>query len=158
MGKDTCRHAIGLLTGVFLALSIDKISAQPEEGRQEKTAQEAVMQDAIVRPRMEYDAEGLKDPFSDPFKGEDKPITTEKPVAPISAEPPPSFTIQGTIWEGKIPLAIVNNKVVKEGDTLEGAKIKTIEKKGITILFKGKEYNVPSTHIAASSNANPQGD
>lgn len=107
-----------------------------------------------LRPKIEYDVETLKDPFISPFTEESKPLA-EKPITEVVVENPPILTIQGIISGGRLPQAIINNKVVKEGDTVEEAKIVRIGKKGITVFFKGREFDIPSSQAKSSSNTEP---
>ena len=52
---------------------------------------------------------------------------------------PPSLTIQGLIWNTDMPQAIVNGKIVKIGDIIDGAEVINISKEGITIRHNDKE-------------------
>ena len=113
---------------IFKALGLEK-TAQPE---------------VIVRPNVEYKAEGLRDPFQGPIRKE----TGEEP-GKITETPPPSLTVQGIIWGGRFPQAIINNKVVKVGDTIEGVRITDINKDGITIFYEDRQYNLSSPAAGA---------
>jgi type II secretory pathway component PulC len=55
----------------------------------------------------------------------------------------PSLVVSGLIWGGNIPQAIINGKILKEGDTVEGAEILEIKKEGVIIIYKGKEFTIP---------------
>jgi hypothetical protein len=48
------------------------------------------------------------------------------------------------IWGSSLPQAIVNNKVVKVGDKIEGAEVVSIDKQGVTVLFANKEHKLSS--------------
>ena len=115
-----------LTMGVFQVKTLS--AAQPENspGQQEQ----------INRPKVEYKAQGLRDPF--------QPLLTEQKVnnvaVPQEEKPLPNFTVQGVVWGGVFPQAIINDKIVKIGDMLGEAKILEIDKKGITVLFANKEY------------------
>lgn len=110
----------------------------------------------ISRPRMEYKAEGLRDPFEGALK-EPAPVKEEQLPQPVSQTPPP-LSVQGIIWGGNFPLAIINNKVVKVGDTLEGAEILNISKEGVTIKFTGNTFNLMSPSAASMPNNKPGGE
>jgi len=47
----------------------------------------------------------------------------------------PKFELNGILWDPEKPLAVINNSVVKEGDIVEGVKIKKI-KPGYVVLEK----------------------
>jgi type II secretory pathway component PulC len=92
-----------------------------------------------------YTSASLRDPFEDYLSPKTK---TKKGLKPVTAEeeekpkPLPAFTIQGIIWEGVIPMAIINDKVVKVGDVIEGANIISIDKEGVNFLYYGREYKL----------------
>jgi hypothetical protein len=96
----------------------------------------------INRPKVEYVAGNLRDPFNP--SGITRESEPQGPVQVVTktVENPPALTVQGLVWGGTFPQAIINNKVVKEGDIVEGAKIISIEKKGITVFFKGGQFNL----------------
>ncbi len=113
--------------------------------------------EVIVRPKIEYDAQGLRDPFKGAVR-EEKVAPEETRVPETQENPPPQLTIQGIIWGGPFPLGIINNKVLKVGDTIDGARIISIDKEGVTIFFEGMQYNFPSPAAAISGpSINPQG-
>jgi len=83
--------------------------------------------------KIEYKAEGLKDPFQEE--------EIEAPV-PERKRALPSLTIQGIVWGGSFPQAIINNKVVRAGDTIEGVEITDINKNGVTVFFENQKYTL----------------
>ncbi|MFA5115171.1 MAG: hypothetical protein WC469_03805 [Candidatus Omnitrophota bacterium] len=95
---------------------------------------------AKLKSGIEYKAEGLADPFID-FKTEKKKEDTHKTE---KLKPLPSLVVQGMIWGGNLPQAIINNKVLTIGDAIEGVKIKSIDKEGISVLFEGQLYKIAS--------------
>jgi len=107
----------------------------------------------IVRPIIEYSSGDLRDPFIDLFQlsieneqkeKEMKNIRVPKEVTKTQ-EPLPSlekFKVQGVIWGGKFPQAIINNKVLGVGDSIDGVEIVNIEKKGITLNLAGRAFNL----------------
>lgn len=91
-----------------------------------------------------YTSDSRRDPFEDYLSPK---VKTKKGLKPVTAEeekpkPLPTFTIQGIIWEGIIPMAIINDNVVKVGDVLEGARIIGIDKEGVNFLYYGREYKL----------------
>jgi len=95
----------------------------------------------LERPQVEYRAAELRDPFISILQKEDLSQANKSPETEI---PPPKLDIQGIIWGDGPNRAIVNNKVVTEGDNIEGAKVIKIDKDGIIILYSGKEYSFSS--------------
>jgi len=48
--------------------------------------------------------------------------------------------LQGVIWSLTDSRALINNKIFKLGDEIDGAKIIKIDKKGVTFSFNEEEY------------------
>jgi len=84
----------------------------------------------------EYKAEGLRDPF----QGEK--IEIKEPEAPGETKPLPALKVQGIVWGGNSPQAIINNKVVGVGDTIEGVRITGINNSVVTVSFGNRPYNL----------------
>ena len=73
----------------------------------------------------------------------------ETPVAPL-----PSFAVQGLVWGGSMPQAVVDNQVVKVGDVIQDAEIVEISKDGIKLLYNKKIYKLaPPSSAAPDANA-----
>jgi len=114
----------------LLASSAQKTEAAPE-----------IVADASLRPAVtEYAAGNLKDPFAvnkELFKEEVK-------VEEVPRRPLPPLSVQGLVWGGSIPQAIINDQVVKIGDTIAGVSVTNISKAGIKVVFDNQEYDLPS--------------
>lgn len=108
------------------------------------TAQESRIAELNLRPKVEYKAEGLKDPFQPYiiFLGERK-AEEGQPVTGTFLSPP-TLIVQGIIWGGKFPQAIINERVVKVGDTIEGIKVMQINEEGVTVVFGEQKYILSS--------------
>lgn len=102
------------------------------------TAEEPSFQE-YNRPTVEYKAEGLEDPFE---SKEEKAEQKDTPKRTAPERPLPEFKIQGIIWGGPIPQAIINEKVLKLNDIIEEARIVGIGKEGVTVIFDGREYKI----------------
>jgi len=100
----------------------------------------------ITRPRMEYKASDLKDPFQSPKE-------EKQQVAQVKAQekPLPQLVIQGIVWGGSFPQAIINNKVVKIGDTIEEVRIIDIKNDGVTVSFENRTYDLSSPAAVSAS-------
>lgn len=109
--------------------------------KMEQTEKTKDVSAGIARPRVEYKAGDLRDPFQGAVV-EDKASGEERQSSEAAQKTPPSLTVQGIIWGGKFPQAIINNKVVRVGDTIEGVSVVSIDKEGITIFFGGAQYNL----------------
>jgi len=125
------------ITNVF---AIDSQFKSAEKVVEKETA---ALPDAIVRPKQEYKAEGLRDPFQSPIA--DESIKAQGTQGSKTKEiPTPALTIKGIIWGGNINQAIINNELVKTGDTIQGARIVSIDKNGVTVFFEGREHKLLS--------------
>lgn len=86
------------------------------------------------------------DPFKIPhtFRDRLRQLTLEKEEIEKQAAHIrlPSIVVEGLIWGGEHPSAVINGKVLKIGDGIEGATIKDITKKGIILNYKGLELIV----------------
>jgi len=108
-------------------------------------AQEHRGDETIVRPQIKYKSGQLRDPFVSVMVKEEKKETLEQQKAAELNRPKINLSaleVQGIIWGGKIPQAIINNKVLVPGDLIDGAEIVSIDKKGITLSFAGETVNL----------------
>lgn len=53
--------------------------------------------------------------------------------------PLPAVVIEGIVWNTEMPQAIINSKVVRIGDDIDGFEITGISKDGITIDYDGEQ-------------------
>ncbi|HTY45082.1 MAG TPA: hypothetical protein VMD52_03710 [Patescibacteria group bacterium] len=75
-------------------------------------------------------------------------VKKEEPAGggkPEGFSPSVPLVVEGIVWESKIPQAIINNRIFNVGDTIEGAKIVEINKKGVTVFYKNRSYLLPSS-------------
>ncbi len=91
----------------------------------------------LQRPIVEYQAERLKDPFQSALTGEK--VGEVQKEGGASAQPP-DLRVQGIVWGGNAPQAIVNDKVVNAGDNIGEAKIIKIDKEGVLVSSGGRQY------------------
>ena len=98
-------------------------------------------QEGIIAPSVEYTAESLKDPFLE-FGKKQEPDVVEK--TQVQVKPLPALAIQGIVWGGPMPQAIINGKVFKVGDTIAEAKITGIDKDGVELFYAGRSYSISS--------------
>jgi len=106
-------------------------------------AQEKIADGVIARPVVEYKSGELRDPFQSVVTSEEKKVTPEGKVDLMQpGSDLGNLKVQGIIWGGRIPQAIINDKVLTVGDTIEGAEILSIDKKGITLSSNGALNNL----------------
>jgi len=73
---------------------------------------------------------GRRDPFVVPIKTKEKSLPVQ----------PPKLVLKGIAWDKTEPLALINGQVVKEGDTIGGARILKIDFDGVAVLYRGKKF------------------
>lgn len=141
---------------IFVFFVVMSIYAFAEQGKfgfaikelEEKDVKDAVgekkpaTEEVIVKPNVEYKAQDLRDPFQGPFAPEGTSVAGPEVLA--APQTLPSLEIQGIIWGGDFPQAIINNKVVKIGDTIEGVQIMDINQSGVIVASGDYTYNLPS--------------
>jgi hypothetical protein len=110
----------------------------------------------FLRPRVEFLASKARDIFKNFIDDEEEPEDTQNPdvnKVPRTGDPevgveppviPPQLTVQGMVWGSAIPQVIMNNKILKVGDSIEGAKIVSIDEEGINISFRKKTFKINS--------------
>jgi hypothetical protein len=59
--------------------------------------------------------------------------------------PMPPLSIEGLIWNTDVPQAIINGKVVRKGDMIEGVKILEINGDGITVEHNSQPVFIDKT-------------
>jgi hypothetical protein len=154
------------LTILFLVVAPNYLWAAPEdkEKASDKETDETKIRiqfpGIVVRPRAEFKGDDLRDPFRDYFEEDITPgqVPGQGP-AQAPEEKMPSLKVQGIIRGGKFSQAIVNNKIVKIGDTIEGARVISIEKDGVTVFFGHKSYTIssPAAGVLQDLKTKPEG-
>ena len=107
--------------------------------------------EVITRPKVEYNR-AKRDPFEKVIihkgKGEARVQSSDDTSSRSLID---SFVVQGLIWGGNFPQAIINSKVYKVGDTIQGATILNIDKNGIIFSLGGKKYILSSSSAGSAA-------
>ncbi|MCM8791628.1 MAG: hypothetical protein NC826_00510 [Candidatus Omnitrophica bacterium] len=107
-------------------------------------AEEKKNSDFLSPSSVRYTSYNLRDPFEDYLIPKMKLQSKKEEKTQL----PPAVSIQGVIWQGTVPMAIIDNKVVKVGDTIavrnELIKITEINKEGVKFLYQGNEFSLLS--------------
>lgn len=129
-----------MLLTCFLAGPAVFLNYLPAQGQQ---AAEEFSQETISKPEVSYSADNLRDPFQSAIKLELlKDVSETDQTAP--EVPIPGLKVQGIFWGGIFPQAIINDKVLKAGDTVDGVRIISIEKEAITAFFQNRQFKLSS--------------
>lgn len=99
----------------------------------------------IIRPKVEYSAPLDKDPF---IIKQAKDETAEKPSEVEIEITLPDLKIQGIVWGGENPQAIINQKVCNIGSVIDDVHIVDINKNGVDIFFRGRKFSIPAPAAA----------
>ena len=109
-------------------------------------------------PEVRYTAKDLRDPLVSllPVKAPNRP-KPEAPVgqsqAPSAPLQPPHLTVQGMIWGGARPQALIDRTLYGVGDIVQGAKIVAIDQGGVSIEIQGATFRltpIQAPHGSAS--------
>ena len=92
-----------------------------------------------------YTASAMRDPLQSLLPSEEPAAmstTTDATATPMpqAPQPPPVVALQGVFWGGVAPTAIINGQVYGIGDTVSGATIRAIDRRGIELEFQGTTY------------------
>ncbi|MBI3874444.1 MAG: hypothetical protein HY300_00425, partial [Verrucomicrobia bacterium] len=73
-----------------------------------------------------------------------EPVKLEPPAAkpPLAGPPFPTIKLQGIIYRLKNPSALVNGHNVSLGDTVENARVVSIERDSVFFEFNGRTNEV----------------
>ena len=99
-----------------------------------------------------YTAQDLRDPMKsflpEPPKSEVAQVQLEQASPP---PPPPALRIQGLLWGGAEAQAIINDRVYKVGDLVQGTKILEINRSGVTVEHLGQPVFYAPTRSTGGS-------
>jgi len=121
---------------------------------QEQPQVNASVEGIAFKPGVSYTADNLRDPFANPALTETSPDGGESNVN-VPEVHLPAMKIQGIFWGGKFPQAIINDKVIKVKDKIDGAEVTEITRNSVTLYFGNKQFvlsSPASDNLEASSN------
>jgi hypothetical protein len=75
----------------------------------------------------------------DPFKKGDSPVLLSRSVQRPAS---PKWNLSGIVFSPTDPLAIINGKMVRVGDTVDDATVSKIEKKQVTLDYSGSSVTL----------------
>lgn len=84
-----------------------------------------------------YAAQQLREPFESLLAPESAAASAaESSPAGAAVEQQP-VVVQGLLWGGAAPTAIINHRLYRVGDTLDGAVIRSIDRQGVALERRG---------------------
>jgi len=85
-----------------------------------------------------YDSRGERDPFMPLITKDGKAITTYGRISSIS-----DVVVEGILYDAQgESVVVINDVVLKEGDSISGITVKSIEKNSVVLSFKDKEHTL----------------
>jgi len=113
-----------------------KLSMTEQENKIESVLEKIPKPDPPLN--ITYEA-GPRDPLTDMLKVHIYKLMQNRSGIPKGKELPlPTLSIEGLIWNTRMPQAIINGRVVRVGDTIEDVKILKIDKEGIGVEYQGE--------------------
>ena len=110
---------------------------------------EAAAAGAVPRvsdPPVGYAAMDLRDPMASLLPQPAQELAPMEPTEPIAVmepaappPPPPFLEVQGILWGGAQPQALINGTLYRVGSEVEGALIRAITRSGVTIEYGGDQ-------------------
>ena len=110
-----------------------------------KLKENAALQEKIIRTKVKYEAAGIRDPFVPLVQV--KGAVSATGATPANIKPLPVLTLQGLVWGGDFPQAIINNKLVRIGDIIAGVEVVAIGKDGVIVLYANKKYKLSTSAV-----------
>jgi len=108
---------------------------------------------------VQYTSSELRDPLVS-LVPENKPVEqpVPEPVVGIPVGPPPqppAVTVQGMIWGGARPQVLIDSQLYNVGDTVQGARIVSIGREGVTVAIQGATFLLSPVQRLGMSAAQP---
>lgn len=119
-------------------------------------------EDVAIAP-IAYTAHEVRDPFKSVLPAPPSTLRVDSRGSVVAAprkevpSVPPELLVQGLVWGGARPKAIIRGKVYGVGDMVEGVNIVAIDQRGVTIDHQGSSisYPVAVPASAASRGSSP---
>ncbi|GEM_PF-3171129 len=132
--------------------------AMAQESRRDGPTLFAAAQEPHLDPS--YTAGELRDPLKSllPRDADQSAAQPSYANQVPSQRQPPLMNVQGVIWGGKAPQAVIDGQVYGVGDTVKDARIVSITRNGITLDMGGMTFNVSPEPMASEprAGAHPQ--
>jgi len=91
---------------------------------------------ALDEPVFVYDSQGARDPFMPLLTKDGKPITTYAKIGSIN-----DIVIEGILYDPQgESVVVINDLILKQGSTISGVTVKSIEKNSVVLSFKGEDH------------------
>jgi hypothetical protein len=94
-----------------------------------------------------YTAQNLRDPLVSLLPKPKLPEQKPKPAVGEAEKAPlklPELVVNGLVWGGSNPQAVINGKLYSVGEAVEGATLTAIAADGVTLEFQGQMFQISS--------------
>lgn len=126
---------------------IDRFHRQLDQEQQAAMPPQRAVAPAEI---VSYTAKGLRDPMvsllpkpvQESAVGQPGGAAAPSPKAAPRAPSPPAVTVEGIIWGGTRPQAIIRGKVYDVGDTVDGVTITAIDEDGVKVVAAGTTFSL----------------
>ena len=134
-------------------------SRAPAPGHPAAAAPPAAATPAQPQEPAAYQAANVRDPLRSqlPSLQPKTPQVSSASAAPLAppSPPRPTLQVQGVVWGGSTPRAIIDGEVYHVGDIVQGCRIVAIDSTGVTVDFGGlavvyRPAAAPMTQTAGS--------
>lgn len=105
----------------------------------------------ISKPNLFYSGDSSRDPFKSYLSVNKKSDKGQIKVDDKLDIKPPKLEVTGIICGTKLPQVIINNKILKEGDVLDGVRIIEIKKNNIGVIYMNRRFDFDPPSAAYSS-------
>jgi hypothetical protein len=119
--------------------------SQPATPETVSSIEQQSTQGAAVIEQVDFQSElsaaSKPDPFDLPVDLQEKFVIIEEAAEAKKEEEGelPGFRLSGVVWGGNMPIAFIDDKPYKIGDTISDAKILDIDRKGALFSYKDKK-------------------
>lgn len=131
-----------------LSLNLDRVVITPS--KKNKNLVEAQISGEIFLLPLKAEETGVKikeSPEAKPAPGAGgkltnpftSPVSEIRTAAPAEVETPVPTLVLSGIWKGEVTKAIINGKIVKQGDLIAGCRVKKILENRVVLDFNGSE-------------------
>jgi type II secretory pathway component PulC len=91
---------------------------------------------AFDQAQFTYDSQGNRDPFMPLLTKDGRPITTYSRIGSIN-----DIIVEGILYDPQgASIVIINDMILKHGDSISGVTVKKIEKNSVVLSFKGEDH------------------
>lgn len=143
-----CRLGCNLMLAVII-LSVSVFLAEDVFAQNQPAKPKKDSKNDSLRPKVEFVATVSRSPFYNYLKGEMQNVVKVEEERVVAA---PNLNIQGLIWGGRLPVAIIENSVLKVGDVINGYKVDKIDKNGVVLSASGTSFRIGPPSLTQLNN------